>query len=144
LFFVIISGALPRQLALETLDSIQKVLFPLSDPKSYSLLLSLTSTSYFDPDSLFESTSIRNPEEKEIAYNYHGARLADLYEELENPSPRGWLEKWLERRSGARYVMMATLGGVAIAILLGIASLAVGIYQAWLNYQQWKHPVGQS
>ncbi|MCJ1436584.1 hypothetical protein MMC27_005964 [Xylographa pallens] len=138
-------GALPRQLALEALDSIQKVLFPLSDPKSHSLLQSLTSTSHFDPDCLrFESASIRTADEKDIAYHYFGARLADLYEELENPKPRGWIEKWLERKSGARYVMMATLTGVVIAILLGMASLAVGIYQAWLGYQQWQHPIGSA
>ncbi|KAI9763202.1 MAG: hypothetical protein M1839_006576 [Geoglossum umbratile] len=138
-----ISGALPRQLVLETLDSIQKILFPLSDPKSRSLLLSLTSTSSFDPDSLrFESASIRTAEEKDIKYHYFGGRLVDLHEELENPKPRGWIGKWLERRSGARYVMLATLTGVLIAVSLGIASLAVGIYQAWLGYQQWQHPKG--
>ena len=68
----------------------------------------------------------------------------DLYEELENPKPRGWIEKWLERKSGARYVMMATLLGVVIAILLGVAALALGGYQAWLGYQQWQHPVSNS
>src|SRR6202035_4701018 len=95
------SGALPRQLVLECLDSMQKILFPLSDPssKSRSLLQSLISTSSFDPDCLrFESASIRNPDEKDISYLYFGARLADLYEELENPQPRGWVEKWLERK----------------------------------------------
>jgi hypothetical protein len=137
-----ISGALPRQLALEVLDSVQKILFPLSDHKSSALLLSLTSTSFFDPDSLrFESASIRNNEEKDIAYLYLGTRLADLYEELKNPKPRGLFEKWLERRSGARYVMLATLVGVVIAILLGVASIAVGAYQAWVGYQAWQHPV---
>lgn len=137
-----IRGALPRQLALEVLDSIQKILFPLSDAKSYSLLRSLTSTSSFDPDCLrFESASIRGPHEKDIQYLYFGSRLADLYEELENPKPRGWMERWLERKSRARHVMMATVVGVVIAIFLGLASLAVGGYQAWVGYQQWQHPI---
>lgn len=137
-----IRGALPRQLALEALDSVQKILFPISDLKSKSLLLSLTSSASFDPDCLrFESANIRNDNEKDVTFHYFGARLAELYEEMENPRPRGWLEKWLERKSGARYVMMATLVGVAIAIFLGIASLAVSSYQAWLGYQQWQHPV---
>jgi len=137
-----ISGTLPRQLALERLDSIQKIIFPLSDPKSRSLLQSLISTSSFDPDCLrFESASIRNPDEKDILYHYFGARLAHLYEELENPRPRSWIERWSERKSGARYIMMATVIGVAFAVLLGIASLAVSSYQAWLSYQQWQHPV---
>lgn len=136
------SGAMPRQLALECLDSVQKILFPLTDRKSKSLLLSLTSTSSFDPDCLrFDSTSIRNNDEKDIAYHYFGERLAELYDELENPTPRGSLEKWLERRSGARYVMLATLIGVIFAVILGMAGLAVGGYQAWVGYQQWQHPV---
>jgi hypothetical protein len=135
-------GALPRQLALEALDSVQKVLFPLSDAKSRALLQSLVSTASFDPDSLrFESTTIRSADEKEISYHYFGARLADLYEELENPQPRGWIEKWLERKSGARYLMLATLIGVLIALILGFASLGVSSYQAWVGYQAWKHPV---
>jgi hypothetical protein len=40
-----------------------------------------------------------------------------------------------------RHVMMATVVGVVIAIFLGLASLAVGGYQAWVSYQQWQHPV---
>jgi hypothetical protein len=60
-----------------------------------------------------------------------------------NPTPKGF-EKWFERKSGARYVMMATIAGVILAILLGIASLALGAYQAWIGYQQWQHPLQSS
>jgi hypothetical protein len=126
------------------LDSIQKILFPPLDPKSRAILLSLTTTSGFGPDALrFESTSIRNADEKGIAYHCHGFRLADLYEGIENPTPRGCLRSsWkLERRSGARYVMLATLVGVLVFIVLGMASLAVSAYQAWVVYQAWRHPV---
>ena len=137
-------GALPRQLALECLDSLQKIVFPLSDAKSRSLLQSLISKSSFDPDCLrFESAPIRNSEEKDIKYHYFGTQLVDLHEELQNPAPRGWFEKWLERKSGARYIVMWTLIGVFFAILLGMATLAVTSYQTWLTYQQWKHPIRQ-
>ncbi|KAL9130278.1 MAG: hypothetical protein Q9217_001489 [Psora testacea] len=139
------SGALPRQLVLETLDSIQKVLFPLTDTKSKSLLRSLVRRSSFDPDCLsFESTSIRNDYERDISYTYLDSRLLDLYAELENPTPQGWLEKWFERKSGARYVMMATLIGVIAAVALGIIGVAIGAFQAWVAYQQWKHPISAS
>jgi hypothetical protein len=129
---------------LEALDTIQNLLFPLNDPKSRGLLQSLVSTAGFDPDTLrFENTSIRLPWENPSSntYHYFGARLADLYEEVENPTPRGRAQEWFERRSGARYVMMATLVGVLIAIFLGIASLAIGVFQAWISYQAWKHPI---
>jgi hypothetical protein len=137
-------GLLPRQFALEILDSIQKILFPLNETKSQSLLEFLTSPNAggFDPDCLrFESVDIRHKEEKDIAYYYFGSRLMELHQELENPRPRGLLEKWVERRSGARYVMLATLAGVIIAVFLGIAGLAVTSYQTWIAYQQWQHPV---
>jgi hypothetical protein len=120
-------------------------MFPHSDPKSRAILRSLVSRSNFDPDCLrFEFNSIRNPDEEDIAYHYFGSRLADLYEELQNPAPYGLIEKWLERKSGARYVMLATLTGVFIAVLLGILALAVSVYQAYIGYQAWQHPVGNS
>ena len=150
LFAIILTSSfhrsvIPRQLALEVLDSIQKILFPLADSKSAALLLSLTATASLDPDALrFESTAIRGPNEREISYYYFGARLAELYEAVRNPRPRGWFAKWAERKSAGRHIMIATLFGVMFALLLGFASLAVAGYQAWLTYQQWKHPIQSS
>ncbi|RYO90479.1 hypothetical protein DL763_005328 [Monosporascus cannonballus] len=72
---------------------------------------------------------------------YFGSGLMELYEEVKNPTPRGFVERWFERKSGARYAMMATLVGVLIAVILGMLSLAVGIFQAWVAYEAWKHPV---
>lgn len=133
---------MPRQLLCETLDSIQKVLFPLDDEKSLQLLQSLVATEDFDADSTdFVSAALRAEEEREVSYLYFSSRLATLQEELDSPTPRGWVHVWLERKSGNRYVMLATLIGVVFAVILGILSLAVSIYQAWLSYQAWKHPV---
>lgn len=67
--------------------------------------------------------------------------MAAFYDEVQNPTPRGWLYTWLERKSGARYVMMATLIGVIIAVIIGILGLGVATFQAWVSYQQWKHPL---
>ncbi|RGP68940.1 hypothetical protein FLONG3_8001 [Fusarium longipes] len=135
-------GVLPRQLVLEILDSLQGTLFPLSDPKSKKLLRSLIGKCAFDPDILnFEFSSIRRVGEESVPYIYLADRLGDLYNELQTPHPRSWLQRSIQRKSGARHVMMATLIGVAFAILLGIASLAVSSYQTWIAYQAWKHPV---
>ncbi|KAM4058972.1 hypothetical protein HRG_008153 [Hirsutella rhossiliensis] len=135
-------GALPRQLVLEVLDSLQGVLFPLADPKSKRLLQSLVSTDSFDPDILnFEFSSIRRMGEENIPYVYLADRLSGLYNELQSPRPRGRLEQKVERKSGARYMMMATLIGVLMAVFLGMASLAVSSYQTWIAYQAWKYPV---
>lgn len=98
----------------------------------------------FDPDilRLVDSSLYRSAVEQPISYQYWGSRLMDLRDELENPTPRGFVEKWMERKSGSRYVMMATLAGVIIAVLLGFLGLAVSLFQAWVGWQQWKHPIG--
>ncbi len=96
----------------------------------------------FDPDILnSQDVSFIADDEEKIPFVYLGGRLAELYEELQNPRPRGWLAGWLERRSGARYIMLATVAGIAFAIVLGMAGLGVSGYQAWLGYQQWQRPV---
>ena len=94
-----------------------------------------------DPSILsFESCNIRSPTEREPSYHFLASRIMDLYEEQQNPTPRGRLEEWFERRSGARYTMMATLIGVAFAVFLGFLSLGVSTVQAWIAWQAWKHP----
>ena len=57
-----------------------------------------------------------------------------------NPTPRGF-EKWFERNSSPRFVMMATVAGVMFAVFLGLLSLALGGFQAYVGYMAWKHPV---
>ncbi|KAL1969804.1 hypothetical protein VTN77DRAFT_7313 [Rasamsonia byssochlamydoides] len=111
-------GNIPRQLALETLDSLQKILFP-SDSESKALLRSLVSKGSFDPNCLrFESASNRTNDEREIEYRYFGARLADLYEEIENPGPRSLVERWFERRSGASARIFAIIKCLCDIVIL--------------------------
>ena len=132
---------MPRQIALEILDSIYNVLFP-SDAASQTLLNSLVLKHGFDEDCLrYNPATYSNGDDHEISYQYFGPRLVALYEELENPTPRGWLQQCLEHKFKARYVMMATMIGVLIAIIIGLLGLGVATFQAWVTYQQWKHPV---
>ncbi|CAJ2503224.1 Uu.00g106180.m01.CDS01 [Anthostomella pinea] len=131
--------SLPRSLALETLNTLRYVLFPVN-PESRSILRTLVSRDGFDADNCRLESS-QPPEGDTIKYEYWGTQLMSLYDEIENPTPRGYLEMWMERKSGARYVMMATVTGVFIAVLLGAAGLAVSIFQAWVGWQQWQHPI---
>ncbi|KAI8716660.1 hypothetical protein NCS52_00960200 [Fusarium sp. LHS14.1] len=138
---VIPAGNIPRQVVLEVLDSLQNVLFPF-DSASEQILHDLVSKGSFDPDCLqYDAAVYRGEAEGDFSYRYFGNRLVDLFEELEDPSPRGILETWFQRKSGARHVMMATLIGVIIAIILGILGLVLGIFQVWVAYEAWKHPV---
>ncbi|KAH7317101.1 hypothetical protein B0I35DRAFT_267427 [Stachybotrys elegans] len=136
-----VAGHIPRQLAIEVLDSIQRTLF-LTTADGSLHLHALVAKHRMDPDSLtFEPSTYQLEGEGGCGYKYLQPRLAILYEEIANPTPRGLFERWIEKKSGARYVMMATLGGLGIAILLGVLSLAVSIFQAWVGWQQWQHPV---
>ncbi|KAM5348999.1 hypothetical protein ACJ41O_008822 [Fusarium nematophilum] len=92
---------IPRQIALEVLDSIQRILFPLNSD-SESILRGLVSKRAFDPDCLRYHSAGYRQDGEEVIYPYFGSRLLELYEELEDPSPRGLLEKWFQRKSGAR------------------------------------------
>ncbi|RYP11145.1 hypothetical protein DL764_000216 [Monosporascus ibericus] len=102
------------------------IIFPF-DSDSELILRSLVSKESFDPDCIHYDFAAYG--EDSICYSYFGSRLMELYEEVENPTPRGFVEKWLERKSGARYAMMATLVGVLMAVILGmlkgVASLVI-------------------
>jgi hypothetical protein len=138
------SGNLPRQLALEVLDSLNAVLFPPMT-KSHSILRELVSKGVFDKDMLhLETGGLRRADEAEGEYRYLASKLRDLYDEVENPTPRNRFERWFERRVAQRYFTMAALGGLLAAIILGMLGLAVGIFQAWVAYQQWRFPVSNS
>lgn len=65
----------------------------------------------------------------------------DLFDEIENPKPRGFVQTWLDQRSRSRHVMLATLAGLLIAVLLGFLGLVVAMLQTWISYQAWKHPI---
>ncbi|KAK3333050.1 hypothetical protein B0T19DRAFT_115501 [Cercophora scortea] len=132
-------ACLPRHIALETLYTIQ-LLFQ-QDDKSRALHRNLVSKHGFDPDSLrFGTVPYERPGEKDSALRFPiwGSRLMDLYDEIENPKPRGMMDAWLERRSKSRHVMLATIAGVIAAVILGTLTLFVSIFQTWISWQQWK------
>jgi hypothetical protein len=87
-----------------------------------------------DPD--LGRMDYRRESEREIRYRYWGTRLLDLYSELNDPRPSR-ISQWVQMRTKERHFMIAALAGVLFAVL----SLAVGIFQAWVSYQQWKYPV---
>ncbi|KAI0428460.1 hypothetical protein F5Y09DRAFT_357749 [Xylaria sp. FL1042] len=101
---------LPKQLVLETLHTLNHVLFPI-DSESQSILRSLVAKDAFGPE-LCRVNAPPQPHEELT---------------LENPTPRGFVEAWMERKSCAQYVTMATLAGALFAILLGILSLGVSM-----------------
>ena len=89
---------------METLATIKEILFP-DDAASQSTLHTLVAKKQLDPDILrvMDSPAYRAGTERPLDYQYWGTRIVDLHEEIEHPTPRGILWRWLERKSGARY-----------------------------------------
>jgi hypothetical protein len=98
----------------------------------------------FEKDMLRYTTErFTRDNEPEVDYSYYGERLAVLYEELKDHSPRNWFERRFEggTKSTERRMLMATTIGVFIAVTIGLLGLVIAGFQAWVGYQQWKHPV---
>lgn len=128
---------------LEILDSLQKILFPLSDPSTKKILDNLINPENLDLDKDIKEwtfTDIRLDEEETLSYSYFSAQLRELYEEVQNPPPKGYFESLIEGKSGPRYVMMATLAGILFTLILAVIAIGISSYQTWLAYQSWKHP----
>jgi hypothetical protein len=85
----------------------------------------------------------KRDDDSEVDYSYFGDRLLELHNELEDPSPRNWFERLFEggSKSAERKMLMATTIGVFIAVTIGLFGLVIACFQAWVGYQQWKHPV---
>ncbi|KAF2854455.1 hypothetical protein T440DRAFT_552295 [Plenodomus tracheiphilus IPT5] len=132
---------LPRALALEALYTLYHVLFP-PDADSQTLLSTLIRKYRFDDDlRQYEQSRYKRDDDPDVDYSYYGVQMADVYDELREPRPRPGWESWFQKYSAQRYMLMATMIGVFIAVLLGILGLGVSAFQAWVSYQQWKHPV---
>ncbi|KAH4036935.1 hypothetical protein HBH98_127650 [Parastagonospora nodorum] len=138
------SCILPRKLLIEALATIHKILFPEETELDY--LDSLVAKGVFDRDLQRRQWTDRDSDDNSpVTFVYFSNQLNMLYDEIDDPSPRGRLESWFDRKSRAksanRHMLMATMIGVFIAVTIGLLSLGVATFQAWVAYQQWKHPV---
>lgn len=134
---------IPRELMIEILHTIYKILFP-PGRESQVILSSLVKKGGFDKYMLrYTIEQLRRDDDPEVDYRYFGVRLAELHNELKDPSPRNWFERLFEggTKSAERKMLMATTIGVFIAVTIGLLGLGVAGFQAWVDYQQWKHPV---
>lgn len=136
------SCIIPRAMMLELLDKI-RILFPL-DSGSRRLLETFVNKNGSDKGLVSDlTTSYRKESDSDIDYAYFGDRLEDLHEELQNPTPHGWFERRLRRKSET-YMLKATVVGALIAVILTFLSLLVASFQTWVAWQQWKHPVKET
>jgi hypothetical protein len=139
-------STLPRALILEVLHTIYKTLFP-PGRESEGFASYLSKKHGFQEKFLrYKIHSLERDDDPEIDYSYFGERLLDLQNELKDPSARNWFERLFEggTKSAERKMLMATTIGVFIAVTIGLFGLVIAGFQAWVGYQQWKHPVQNS
>ena len=134
-------GTLPPQLLLETLDSLQFILFPSVDDKSSRFLRDLMrgTKSEFDRDCLVYDGYIREMPDK-FEYRYWGSRLAKLHYLVINPKPRHRFGRWAQRHTLERNALYLAILGLFLSAFFGFLSVVVGIVQTWVVYQAWKNP----
>jgi hypothetical protein len=111
---------MPRQLALETIQSIHTLL-PLEDVSGKSYL----EKKRFDKGcSEFDIVDYRRGDEYDITYYYWTDRWATLRRETEKPMPRNAFWGWLKDKSGAEYLALGTY----IGLVLAAGALVVAIF----------------
>lgn len=136
-------STLPRGLIFETLHTIYGILFP-PGLGTEVFASSLTRRGFGKHFLRYRMHRLRQEDDDpEIDYAYFGERLVELHNELKDPSPRNWFERLFEggTKSAERKMLMATTIGVFIAVTIGLFGLVIAGFQAWVGYQQWKHPV---
>ncbi len=104
------------------------------------VLRSLVSKEGFDPDCLCYGTVMyepRNTDERDNAMRFPvwGSRLMDLWNEIENPTPRNSINSWLERKSKSRHVMLVAVVTLGAAVVLGILGVVVAALQLWIAWR---------
>lgn len=138
----IISGSLPFQLLVETLHSLQSVIFPPTDSKSIRLLEQLIKTRGFDPKlAEYDGYSFFMEAPESITYKYWGERISTLQNLFEQRLPRNNFERWFNWQANDGNAFFIALLALLISIIVGIVSIIISALQTWIAWQAWKHPV---
>ncbi|KAL3462738.1 hypothetical protein BJX64DRAFT_299314 [Aspergillus heterothallicus] len=137
------SGTLPPQLLLETLHSIQFILFPISTDgtkKSAKLLKRLVDKDGFDPNARWDEGWIRDGVATNFRYKYWNKRLEVLYRLVKNPPPRNGFISWVERHTTERNALTVAIIGLFLSAFFGLLTCLIGGAQLAIAILAWKDP----
>ncbi|KAF9878521.1 hypothetical protein CkaCkLH20_04013 [Colletotrichum karsti] len=140
-------GTLPPQLLVETLHSVQSILFPSIDRKSVPILDDLIANqdTAFDRECAdYDGYGLFQEPPAGFSYLYWGDRLALLHELVISRPPRNKLERWLHRQSNEGNALFIALVALLISIFVGILSIGIGAVQIWIAWMAWKYPLTDS
>ncbi|KAL2787667.1 hypothetical protein BJX66DRAFT_327670 [Aspergillus keveii] len=136
-------GTLPPQLLLETLHSIQFILFPISNDKtrkSIRLLQRLVTKDGFDPNARLDEGWIRDGVAANFRYKYWNQRLEILYQLAKNPPPRNGFISWIERHTTERNALTVAIIGLFLSAFFGLLTCLIGGAQLAVAIMAWKDP----
>lgn len=127
---------------METLHSIQAIIFPSVDPDSAAVLDELVAKRGFDPEcARYEGFKLFRDPPEDFKYVFWGERVAHLHDLLLRRPPRNMLERWFEQQSSEGNALFVALLALLISILVGIISIVLMCFQVWIAWMTWKYPV---
>ncbi|KAJ4266089.1 hypothetical protein NW762_004064 [Fusarium torreyae] len=138
-------GTHPPQLLVETLHSLQAILFPSLNKKSGKVLNTLVRKEGFDAEcAQYEGYKIFPEPPQDFNYLYWGKRIARLHEIAKSRPPRNKFEKWFQQWTTERNAFLIALLALFISIFVGVLSIILGCVQVWIAWMAWKHPVHET
>ncbi|CAM1510524.1 Fc.00g008590.m01.CDS01 [Cosmosporella sp. VM-42] len=138
----LIRGSLPPQLLVETLHSLQGIIFPSIDSDSSEILDELVGKSGFDPEcAQYEGYKIFPEPPEGLKYVYWGERIAHLHDLLLSRPPRNKVERWFQQWSTERNAFSIAILALLITIVVGIVGIGLTSFQIWITWMAWKYPV---
>lgn len=132
---------MPPQLLVETLYSIQAVLFPSIDPESAEILDELIARRDFDPDCAeYEGYKLFREPPPDFEFKFWGERMAHLHRLITYRPPRNRLERWFHQHGNERNALLIAFLALFISILVGVISIGLNCVQIWITWMAWKNP----
>ncbi|KAK4654963.1 hypothetical protein QC762_405890 [Podospora pseudocomata] len=135
----IADGTLSPRLLAETLHSLQSILFRWGDEKSKVILNELIKKQGFDSScAIHEGYKMFKDGTGDFVYTFWGERLASIHDLMRERPPRTKFQKWIKWQTTERNFFL--VGGLALIIsaVVGILSLGLSGFQAYIAWQAWK------
>ena len=135
---------LPPRLLAETLHSIQTILFHFDDQRSARILERLIAKGEVDEDCSQGEGSRFFDQVDSPDYLYWGKRLAALHSYVLARPPRNRFERWVKWQSSESNAFAVAIAALFISIIVGVLSLGLAAFQAWVAWEAWRMPVDDS
>jgi len=77
---------------------------------------------------------------EDFQYMYWGERLAMLHDLVLGRPPQTSFQRWIRWQTSESNSFLIAISALVISIVVGIFSLGLSGFQAWVAWQAWKYP----